>query len=125
MPPRSGGAGPVQAAPPVTRMPHCLVHATPHVRVHLLTAGADCAGDVAGWWRSVEDIRTYGQQRGWDEADLGSAELAWLEAARPQARSRPDVAVPEAVTNLKTKEIPASPGEGQLSLSALAPTRGA
>ena len=75
-------------------MPHCLVHATRPVQIHLLSAGVERASDLAGWFATEEEVGEYAARYGWLGADLQGLVLAWAEAGRPQVAARPNVPVP-------------------------------
>ena len=51
-------------------MPHCLVHATQRVQLHLLSAGVELASDLAGWFAAEEEVWAYAAHKGWLGADL-------------------------------------------------------
>ena len=88
-----------------------------------MTAGADTAEDLAGWWAGPEEVEEDTQRLGWTEADRLGTVFALSEAKRPAVQRLPRVRVPG--------ELPIAPGPtpvlalphgpGELSLESLAP----
>ena len=125
VPPTTPGDGALaHGAPARTTMPMCLVHATPRVRHYFLAvAEVETALDIAGWWVQEREAEDFAQRIGWDRADLQSAVLVWLEARRPEVRSRPDVSVPGVPLPTPVSVArAASAGRDAPSLEALSPT---
>ena len=95
-------------------MPHCLVHATQCVQLHLLSAGVELASDLAGWFAAEEEVWAYAAQKGWLGADLQGLGLAWAEAGRPQVAASPVVPVP-CVTPPRPSAVRVPSGVGELA----------
>ena len=114
----------VNTAPQISvaaTMPHCLVHATQRVQLHLLSAGVELASDLAGWFVTEEEVRAYAAHKGWLDSDLHGLVLAWAEAGRPQIAARPDVPVPW-VTAPRPSAVRVPGGDGEpASLQELVP----
>ena len=82
-------------------MPHCLGHAMLAVQAYLLRAGIASAGDLAGWWRTTDEIHSQGAGLGWSEAEVDSAVAAWSVSRHVNLRGLPNLPLPRELSDLQ------------------------